>query len=378
MRMKMDEINIARLTEEINEFTKYLEPTEVEIEYRDRAFARIRDHLKKKIPRAEVILSGSCQTKLLLPSSDINIAIRYPDDNGKLEKSAILSMVCCNLWGLDITVTGRYLREKVPMIRCREKHSNIDVTIQVDTYPNSWATTIEWMKEYPELKPLFLTIKHSAMGIRFEEGKGHIVAHYTKRGLSSYALVCLIAHYLKYNEAAKGFVDPVTRLGSLLLGFLRYYATFNFKTTGLTFGTADGLLILEDVPGLNTDWKEAGKRIVIQCANEAGQNVVMNCRNVALIQRGLAWMYVKMQNLCKSEEFQRSMLSCIINVEAHDVAVQRKSLNDYWFPPIPVSNTEINASWGSKGIRLSDHLLESRKRERGTDDPTHGKKRVKA
>ena len=57
--------------------------------------------------------------------------------------------------------------------------------------------TLAWIKEYPELKPLFLVLKHALLSIRFEWDDNYEVLSTVKNGLASYSLVCMIVHYLK-------------------------------------------------------------------------------------------------------------------------------------------------------------------------------------
>ena len=60
--------------------------------------------------------------------------------------------------------------------------------------------TLAWVEKYPELKPLFLVLKHALLSIRFEWDENYEVLSTVKNGLASYSLVCMIVHYLKVNE----------------------------------------------------------------------------------------------------------------------------------------------------------------------------------
>ena len=56
------------------------------------------------------------------------------------------------------------------------------------------------MKEYSELKPLFLVLKHALLGIRFESDEKYRVMDTTRGGIASFVVVCLIVHYLKVGK----------------------------------------------------------------------------------------------------------------------------------------------------------------------------------
>ena len=157
---------ITRLTQEINKFVRYLEPTEYEIDCRDHVVRKIQQHTHNQIPNAQVYAFGSLETKLLLPSrlitrhtyspiltqlffcSDVDIAVMYPSI-GRTQKS-ILKKLRNGLGRYGIRIEYVAHNAKVIVKTYLSAHQNTltcetlsrFLLLNVSTSKHSWALTL--------------------------------------------------------------------------------------------------------------------------------------------------------------------------------------------------------------------------------------------
>ncbi|KAI8143896.1 hypothetical protein BJV82DRAFT_88442 [Fennellomyces sp. T-0311] len=270
-----------RLTAEIKAFEKYLEPTKYETDCRERIVREAQQHVTRQLPTAQAYAFGSCETKLLLPNSDVDIAVVASNTEGKSAKFFIRKIQ--RHLGSVFQIEHLVLNAKVPLIKCIDRRSRLGVDITFQANTSSSTRTVKWLKEHPELKPLFLVIKHSLLGIRLELDPNYMALDSSRGGVASFVLICLIVHYLKYNERAKSFVDPATRLGQLLCGFLQFYAVFDFEKTGLTFSDDSGFFDTATDTTFAYRQDTMKHRIIIKSPDEPGKELCAKKSIVLLI-----------------------------------------------------------------------------------------------
>ncbi|KAI9476611.1 hypothetical protein BDB00DRAFT_859845 [Zychaea mexicana] len=338
----MKDVNLVRLSEEIKEFEEYLAPTTFETRSRHDLFQTIRSIALQNYPEATVEPFGSFETQLLLPSSDIDLNISTDDG---IKPQTILKKIskCLRQYGYMQPV----FRATVPVIKFCEYKSALNADITAQNNVISSKRTLQWMEEYPELKPLFLVLKHALLGIRFEHDPNYEVLSTVRNGLASYALICLITHYLKYNgdtsekdgKEDKDFSKK--RLGMLLIGFLKFYSTFDFDTKGLTFYTSEGYFDRRDGA---FDPKCLNGTIAIENPDDPSANVARATRTAKQFQAALGWMHVQLNTRIESDTFQRSLLEKVILVESHPSNTPRKNLTKYQFPLKYLSVEDLGAS----------------------------------
>jgi DNA polymerase sigma len=56
---------------------------------------------------------------------------------------------------------------------------------------------MDWLKEYPLLKPLFLVLKHGLSSLSVDGYPNFFVMDTKRNGVASYSLVCMIVRYLQ-------------------------------------------------------------------------------------------------------------------------------------------------------------------------------------
>eukprot|EP00064_Thunnus_orientalis_P006497 superscaffoldBa00000677_g6515 len=113
------------------------------------------------------------------------------------------------------------IRAKVPILRFREKGSDLEFDLNVNNTVGIRNTFLLRSYAYADLriKPIILVVKKWARHNQINDA--------SKGTLSSYTLVLMVLHYLQ--KGPKHIPPYISRnqssLGELLLGFLKYYAT---------------------------------------------------------------------------------------------------------------------------------------------------------
>jgi DNA polymerase sigma len=213
-------------------------------------------------PRAQVRPYGSYVTRLVLPSSDLDLVICLPkvrrdapaDTAGVLEgRNAIKETWQQNL--------ARKLRQEPWVVPDSVKtlpHASVPIITLLTAPPynvrldisfegpghNGLATNdvvLSLIHEFPPLAPIMLVLKSFAIE------RGFAVAY--SGGLSSYALLLMVARYLQeYNDTLPNGFENVSAavqhsisaqsaadFGMMLMGFLDFYGNrFDPRTTGIS------------------------------------------------------------------------------------------------------------------------------------------------
>lgn len=213
-------------------------------------------------PRAQVRPYGSYVTRLVLPSSDLDLVICLPkvrrdapaDTAGVLEgRNAIKETWQQNL--------ARKLRQEPWVVPDSVKtlpHASVPIITLLTAPPynvrldisfegpghNGLATNdvvLSLIHEFPPLAPIMLVLKSFAIE------RGFAVAY--SGGLSSYALLLMVARYLQeYNDTLPNGFENVSAavqhsisaqsaadFGMMLMGFLDFYGNrFDSRTTGIS------------------------------------------------------------------------------------------------------------------------------------------------
>ncbi|KAI9208569.1 uncharacterized protein BJ171DRAFT_406327, partial [Polychytrium aggregatum] len=228
---------VDMLNEEVTDFVDFMVPNEAEHSLRVLTVQRIRDlAIRLWGPQTTVNVFGSFETKLYLPSSDVDIAIfgcgeRTPSClytlQGELRKSKFASKV-------EVIASA-----KVPILKYVDALTGFPVDVSFDIAGGVQSVSI--VKQFMEdpscavaLKPLVMIIKQFLM-------QRYLNEVYTG-GMGSYAVLSLVAAFLKVHPLLQsGQIDAKRNLGILLIEFLELYGrNFNFSNMGLAV-TLDGV-----------------------------------------------------------------------------------------------------------------------------------------
>ncbi|GLE04400.1 hypothetical protein PINS_up013342 [Pythium insidiosum] len=207
-------------------------------------------------PRAQVRPYGSFVTRLALPTSDVDLVICLPkvrrdapaDAAGVLEgrnaikeswQQNLARKLCQEQWVVQDSVKT-IPHAAIPIITLVTKlpfNIRLDISFEGPGH-NGLATNnvvFSMIHEFPALAPIMLVLKS------FVIERGFAVAY--SGGLSSYALLLMVARYLQdhtdrmprtYDDGSGGYTSCAD-FGMVLMGLLDYYGNrFDPRTTGIS------------------------------------------------------------------------------------------------------------------------------------------------
>jgi len=226
---KMEDISFQGLDQEIEDFVRWVSPTEEERKMRLDVLQRIQTIVQLVWPQARVEIIGSIKTELCLPMSDIDLVVlgasRESFDVVPLFQLSLLleehGLSCPN--GVKVITTA-----KVPIIKFQDikSHCFIDIAFQVNTGIENTKIVQSFLAQYPLIRPLTLVIKYYL--------KQNNLNDTWSGGIGSYTLVIMITSYLQ-NRIKSGAVSDGENLANLLLGFFDFYGRrFNYTENGIS------------------------------------------------------------------------------------------------------------------------------------------------
>ncbi|KAM3610791.1 uncharacterized protein V6R79_009035 [Siganus canaliculatus] len=213
---------------------------------------RFRAHLQQDIrriyPVARLYLTGSSMNGLGCRSSDADLCLVLKG-NKRPEPIHVLSVLQKSFRSLSYLERTQLIRAKVPILKFREKDSELEFDLNVNNTVGIRNTFLLESYAHADLRvrPMILVVKKWA--------RHHQINDASKGTLSSYTLVLMVLHYLQtlnepvvpslqkdYPECFNPIMDidrvpegpkhippyisrNQSSLGELLLGFLRYYST---------------------------------------------------------------------------------------------------------------------------------------------------------
>ncbi|KAF9355033.1 hypothetical protein BGX26_007063 [Mortierella sp. AD094] len=198
---KMDSVPMM-LTQELKDFVEFISPTREEHQVRKYVARRIEEEVKKVWRDAEVVVFGSFETKLYLPTRSHSTAY-------------------------DVTVIAK---AKVPIIKCKETISGIaiDISFNMTNGIQSAEVISGYLEDMPGLRALTMLVKFFLML------KSHNEVF--NGGLGSYTTVIMILSFLQMHpEVQRKRLNPEDNLGVLLIEFFELYGTcFHYQKVGLS------------------------------------------------------------------------------------------------------------------------------------------------
>ena len=220
---------LEMLHQEIEDYTRYISPSKSEHDMRRLAVERIKRCVNHLWPEAKVEIFGSFETKLYLPSSDIDICIFDSDlfpprclyDLAKILKESGVAQ--------DLEVIDK---AKVPIIKFKDALTQlpIDVSFNIE----GGVIAADMVKKFlcdpvcgGAIKPLMLILKQ------------YLQQRYLNEvylgGLGSYGLLIMIASFLKLHPLVQAKkIKAKDNLGVLLIEFFELYGRFmNYPNVGI-------------------------------------------------------------------------------------------------------------------------------------------------
>ncbi|KAK2837353.1 hypothetical protein Q5P01_014565 [Channa striata] len=227
-----------------------------------------RSQLQRDIQRiyavARLYLTGSSMNGLGCRSSDADLCLVLKG-NKRHDPIQVLSALQRLFRSLSYVERTQLIRAKVPILRFREKGSDLEFDLNVNNTVGIRNTFLLRSYAYADLRirPMILVIKKWARYSQINDA--------SKGTLSSYTLVLMVLHYLQtlnepvvpslqrdYPECFNPFMDidmvpegpkhippylsrNQLSLGELLLGFLKYYTDFRWDKQVISVREAKAL-----------------------------------------------------------------------------------------------------------------------------------------
>jgi len=215
---------VIGLHEEIEDFIKFMEPTEIEQAMRDDVVRRIRNVVQDLWPSAKLETFGSYNTGLYLPDGDIDMVIF-----GQWEQPP--------LWQLRNKLLEQGItREEnisviekavVPIIKLIDSQTMVHIDISFNTSNGQEAAVLvkSYLGQFAHLKQLVMLLKY----ILNHRGLNEVWTG----GLGSYALTLLVVNFLQQHPRLST-QNSGENLGILLLEFFELYGrNFNYEQNGI-------------------------------------------------------------------------------------------------------------------------------------------------
>ncbi|GAB5590994.1 hypothetical protein Unana1_05894 [Umbelopsis nana] len=278
-----------RLAKEVEEFAAYIAPSQKENRLREEALRAVSEAIMDIWPDSTVEVYGSFVTGLELPSSDVDISVKTAVE---LPPNAIPNMlrqlrkVMMQRQLTTFSRTNLVARPgvKVPVFAFSLMNSDIEVDVCINNDAPSTPMTIQWLKEYPLLKPLFLALKHGLSSLHVDEYPTFCIMDSKRNGVASYSLICLIVRYLQMEQGKKQKGDKLS-LDKHLLQFLKFWSEFDFVKTGIYLKNGGGFFQKKgksERSKMNDDGV-----ICIEDPDMDGNNVARASSKIDIIKSGL-------------------------------------------------------------------------------------------
>ncbi|KXN91438.1 Poly(A) RNA polymerase cid14 [Leucoagaricus sp. SymC.cos] len=227
--------NVAEmLHKEVEAFTNWISPTPIEDEIRELTVAIISRAITVAFPDANVMPFGSYETKLYLPSGDIDLVI-VSDSMAYSNKVSVLHSLAAVLRKAGITSNVTVIaKAKVPIIKFVTTHGrfNVDISINqingviggqvIKGFLQSMTANGIALRSLVFITKLFLSQR--SMNEVFTGGLG------------SYSIVCLAISFLQMHpKIRRGEIEPEKNLGVLVMEFFELYGCyFNYDEVGIS------------------------------------------------------------------------------------------------------------------------------------------------
>lgn len=213
------------LDEEIRKFVRYLSPTKAERRMRTGVVTRLKKLIIELWPKCSPEVFGSYATDLFIPTSDIDLCVKWvKDPNGlfvlarEIRKARLSSYM------------NVIAKAKVPIIKMldRESGCRVDICFGNINGPRNTQNALKLLKQYPLARPLMLVIKYYIAQFGLNE--------VFTGGVGSYTLLLMIISFLQLRvpKVTKKKPNEVD-LGALLIDFFELYGrNFNYVNTGIS------------------------------------------------------------------------------------------------------------------------------------------------
>lgn len=232
------------LNDEVTGLISLITPTKEDHCLRQWTINRISKTLADKIPSSTVEVFGSFNSKLYLPSSDLDIVVLIPTEfPSPYNTTKWLEKISIYLEDEGLAEDTQIISNaRIPIIKFKVPYLdyNIDISLNSYTGQKSSKVAIDYLEKYPGTRQLSLLIKYYLQ----QRGLNEV---YTG-GLGSYAILLMVVSFLQNHKLVKSKkLDPLNNLGVLFFEFLDFYGN-KFSNTELAISTTNGGTYSEPIP----------------------------------------------------------------------------------------------------------------------------------
>lgn len=219
------------LHRELLDFIGFVEPTEQEHKVRTVIVSRVRQVVQKKWPTASLHVFGSFDTKLYLPTSDIDLVVLSSEGEETYEKPNHLRRLANWLVKARIAENIQVITSaRVPIIKFVDSVTKINVDISFNKPSGLVAAAVVkgYIEKMPAVRPLVIFVKH------FLNMRGMNEVYLG--GLGSYSIICMVVSFLqRHPKVATGQILSEENLGVLVVEFFELYGKrFNYDNVGIS------------------------------------------------------------------------------------------------------------------------------------------------
>ncbi|KAI9276582.1 hypothetical protein BY458DRAFT_554558 [Sporodiniella umbellata] len=316
---------LERLSQEILDFEKYIAPTSSELRKRKEAEDSVKRCVSALFDNYTLQIFGSYTTDLTFPSSDIDFNIHFYEEVNPKKILRDLTRAVQRRRMIHHNQIEFVAHSKTPVVKITlDNGVMVDITTQ-NPAPST-ARTIVWMKEYPELKPMYMILKQSLSAFRTD---AHAFQPMQPKysGLAGFGLLCLIVSYLQLHKPANKNPKDPDYFAHLLLGFLDHYIAFNASEKIISLENGGKCFSIDEKTSLSQVKYSHGKLFVID--PDVPENNV--CRSLGQFDaiQAIFQHCAKVLREQISATNTRSVLSSIIKVPPHDHSTPREELGKF-------------------------------------------------
>ncbi|KAK3804632.1 MAG: hypothetical protein J3Q66DRAFT_362148 [Benniella sp.] len=228
------------LTQELWDFVDYISPTKEEHQIREYVVRLVRKTVKDLWSNADVVVFGSFDTMLYLPTSDLDIVLLRDGGFNKLDLNRLASIY--GALGLRMKLLSSPKPKYLGQIQESITGIPVDISFNLTNGIDSGQVISTYINEIPALRPLTMLVKYFLMI------KNHNEVY--KGGIGSYTTVIMILSFLQMHPQIQvGNIDPMDNLGVLLIEFFELYGLcFNYTRVGLTVRDNGSYFEKKDMP----------------------------------------------------------------------------------------------------------------------------------
>lgn len=227
---------LVRLHNEIQYFCKHTRPDACELRTRENLVEELSSIITELWPNADVYVFGSMMTKILTPTSDIDMCVLDIPEASKTDPIQLMLSLANLITSKNICTYIEVIEgAKVPIIKLDHRESGISVDICINE--RSGLLTGKLVKEmvilYPPMLPLTIVLKHFLAQRRLNEPY--------MGGCGSFMLSLMVLSFLQHRHRIEKFFDLTLswNLGSLLMDFLCLYGGGSFDYTSVGISVTD-------------------------------------------------------------------------------------------------------------------------------------------